>query len=176
MANNTRKSDAEVLYLGTPEPIAGSHCVGSIVRLDAKQLWVDFPNNPHGPLVAQSTVAFSATEILQAIEARQSVLLTFLEQRLDLPVIIGLLQSPPVLADPKTMTTTSEDSNAPSSTLSASVDGRRVTLEAQDEVVIRCGEACITLRRNGRLSIRGVYIESRAKGTHRIKGGNVQIN
>ena len=60
--------------------------------------------------------------------------------------------------------------------LEARVDGRRVELEAADEVVLRCGEASITLRRNGRVAIHGVQVETRARGTNRIKGGSVAIN
>jgi hypothetical protein len=56
------------------------------------------------------------------------------------------------------------------------VDGKRVELEGQDEIVLRCGEASITLRRNGRVVIRGTYVETYSKGTNRIKGGSVQIN
>lgn len=56
------------------------------------------------------------------------------------------------------------------------VDKRRLEIEAQDEIVLRCGKASITLRGNGRVVIRGAYVESRSEGTNRIKGGNVQIN
>ncbi len=60
--------------------------------------------------------------------------------------------------------------------LDIKVEGRRLEIEGQDEVVIRCGKSSITLRRNGRVVIRGTYVESRSKGTNRIKGGSVQIN
>jgi len=56
------------------------------------------------------------------------------------------------------------------------VDGRRVVLQGDDEVVLRCGKASITLRRNGKIVIRGAYLVSRAEGTNRIRGGSVQIN
>jgi hypothetical protein len=58
----------------------------------------------------------------------------------------------------------------------AFVDGRRVELEGQDEIVLKCGEASITLRRNGRVLIKGVQVETRASGLNRIKGGSVAIN
>ncbi len=56
------------------------------------------------------------------------------------------------------------------------IDGRSVVLEGKDELVLRCGEASITLRRNGRIVIRGVQIEVRAAGSNKIRGGSVQIN
>lgn len=60
--------------------------------------------------------------------------------------------------------------------LDIKVDGKRIEVNGKDEIVLRCGEASITLRRNGRIMIRGVYVETRAKGTNRIKGGSVLIN
>ena len=60
--------------------------------------------------------------------------------------------------------------------LDIKVDGKRIEVNGQEEIVLRCGEASITLRRNGRVIIRGVYVETRAKGTNRIKGGSVLIN
>jgi hypothetical protein len=56
------------------------------------------------------------------------------------------------------------------------VDGRRVEIEAADEIVLRCGQASIVLRRNGRVVIRGTYVETRSRGVNRIKGGSVEIN
>jgi hypothetical protein len=56
------------------------------------------------------------------------------------------------------------------------VDNKRIEIEGQDEVVLRCGKASITLRRNGRVVLRGTYVESRSSGTNRIKGGSVLIN
>jgi hypothetical protein len=56
------------------------------------------------------------------------------------------------------------------------VDGKRVQIEGSEEIVLRCGKASITLRSNGRLIIRGAYVETRASGTNRIKGGAVLIN
>lgn len=55
-------------------------------------------------------------------------------------------------------------------------DGQRLRIEAERELVLCCGEASITLRANGRLVIRGDYVETRAKGVNRIRGGSVAIN
>lgn len=60
--------------------------------------------------------------------------------------------------------------------LDVEVDGKRVKIDGKDEIVLRCGQASITLRRNGRVVIRGTYVETRSKGTNRIKGGSVLIN
>jgi hypothetical protein len=56
------------------------------------------------------------------------------------------------------------------------IDGRRVTFEAKEEIVLRCGKASITLTRAGKVLIRGAYLLNRSSGVNRIKGGSVQIN
>jgi hypothetical protein len=60
--------------------------------------------------------------------------------------------------------------------IEADIDGRRVKIIARDEIVLECGEASITLRRNGRIIIKGTYVETSSEGTNRIKGGQVRIN
>jgi hypothetical protein len=138
------------------------HVVGSLVGENADGPLVDYPDNPHGPLVARSTVPVAGARDRSGRGC--DVLLVFEHERSDLPVIVGVLQPRQVVA-PRV--------DVP---LEALVDGKRVTIDAQDEVVLRCGKASITLRRNGRVVIRGTYVETRAEGVNRIKGGSVQIN
>ena len=57
-----------------------------------------------------------------------------------------------------------------------SIRGRRIEIEGADEVVLRCGEASITLRRNGRVVLEAPTSNRDPRGTNRIKGGTVQIN
>jgi hypothetical protein len=135
--------------------------IGWIVGSSAEGLTVDFPGNPGGPVSARSTVALDPTATQRAVEARQGVVLTFERGRADLPIVLGLLQAPEPAASP---------------CVRIDADGRRLELEAKDEIVLRCGPASITLRRNGRVLIRGLAIETRATGRNRIKGGSVQIN
>jgi hypothetical protein len=138
------------------------HRVGVLVACDERGLVVDFAGNPHGPLVARSTTGLPPDA--EGAVGR-SVLLVFEEERSDSPIVVGWLDpSPPAPA-----------ARAPAKQ-EAVVDGQRVVIEAQDEIVFRCGEATITLRRNGRVVIRGAYVETRSRGVNRIKGGTVQIN
>lgn len=55
-------------------------------------------------------------------------------------------------------------------------DGERLVLEAEREIVLRCGKASITLTRAGKVLIRGAYVSSRSSGVNRIKGASVQLN
>lgn len=58
----------------------------------------------------------------------------------------------------------------------AETDGERLELRADQEIVLRCGRASITLTRAGKILLRGAYLLSRSSGVNRIKGGSVQIN
>ncbi|WP_395504135.1 DUF6484 domain-containing protein [Ectopseudomonas hydrolytica] len=56
------------------------------------------------------------------------------------------------------------------------LDDERLELRAEQEIVLRCGKASITLTRAGKVIIQGAYLSSRSSGVNRIKGGSVQIN
>jgi hypothetical protein len=52
----------------------------------------------------------------------------------------------------------------------------RLELVAEREIVLRCGQASVTLTRAGKIILRGTYVLSRSSGVNRIAGGSVQIN
>lgn len=56
------------------------------------------------------------------------------------------------------------------------VDDERLVLDAEKEIVLRCGKSSITLTRAGKIILRGEYLSSHASGVNRIKGGSVQVN
>jgi hypothetical protein len=57
-----------------------------------------------------------------------------------------------------------------------SVDGERVEINAEREIVLRCGESSITLTRAGKILICGAYVLTRATGVNRVQGASVEIN
>jgi hypothetical protein len=56
------------------------------------------------------------------------------------------------------------------------VDGARLVVSAREQLVLRCGEASITLTRPGKVLIQGTYVSSRSTGVSRILAASVQIN
>lgn len=58
----------------------------------------------------------------------------------------------------------------------AEIDGERIVLSANQEIVLRCGKSSITLTAAGKIIIRGTYLLNYSSGVNRIKGGSVQIN
>jgi len=135
---------------------------------------VDFEGNTAGPLAARSVVALDEGTIRAAVMSRQSVVLLFENGNPGLPIIVGLV--PP---DPGAVllgTLLQAPVAVPAKPTEARIDGKRVVLEGEQEVVLRCGDASITLRRDGKLVLRGAYIETTATGLNRIRGGSVKIN
>ncbi len=133
--------------------------VGKLIGFSASgSPLVDFEGNPDPtPLLARYTCAISLLDI-----GREAVLV-FERNDVHKPIVLGLLQNP---------------SNKALSTkqISATLDGKQVTLSAQDEIVLRCGKASIALTRAGKVLINGEYVLSKSNGVNRIKGGSVQIN
>ena len=52
----------------------------------------------------------------------------------------------------------------------------RVTLEAGQTLSLKCGDASVDLRADGKVMVRGDDVLVRAKGTNRIRAGSVAIN
>ena len=75
------------------------------------------------------------------------------------PVVLGFLEPPPAVGP-------GDARDAPET----------LRVEAGRELVIECGEAKISLRKDGRIEIRGTHLISRSSGPNKIKGGSVYIN
>lgn len=129
------------------------------------------PDGP--PITARLAVSATRERLDAAIAQCQQVVLLFEHGDRTRPIIVGFIESVPAPAEPVEIGPVLPDRP---SVVEADVDGKRVRITAQDEIVLQCGSASVTLRRNGRVIIRGTYVESRSDGTNRIKGGQVQIN
>lgn len=116
------------------------------------------------PLPALSTVKVSDSDI-----GRQ-VVLAFRDGDLSQPVILGLL------CHGEQETGANASSIASLSGQQIVVDGETMRVDAKQRIELRCGKASIILTADGNVMIRGAYVLTRASGTNRIRGGNVQIN
>lgn len=83
-----------------------------------------------------------------------------------LPIIVGLLES----------NSCAETHAGPPSGVSVEADGEVHHLTAEREIVLRCGDASITLTRAGKVIIQGKYVVSRSTGYNKIKGAAIDIN
>lgn len=121
---------------------------------------VDFQGNPAGePIEARVTTALDS-------DARgRQVALLFESGDPERPICVGLLRHPET------------NLNVPlGGAVDARVDGERLVLTADKEIVLRCGKATIILTRAGKVIVRGAYLLSRSSGVNRIKGGSIHLN
>jgi hypothetical protein len=115
-------------------------------------------------IAARSTVALRHTMI------GHDVLLMFAEGDTCQPVIVGVIEPRPLRAELPTWPAVTLQAVA------AQVNCERQVIEAECEVVLRCGDASITLTRAGKVIIKGNYILSRSTGYNKIKGAAIDIN
>lgn len=108
--------------------------------------------------------------VTAALASGIAALVVFEEARVPSPVIIGFVGETAVSVTARTIAPVAGPC------IEADVDGRRVRVVAKDEIVLECGKASITMRRNGKVIVRGTHVETNSAGTNRIKGGQVRIN
>jgi len=146
--------------------------IGKVTEIDANgQVLVDYPGNIQGQLTVRLTSTAKDKLYQGSPIIGREVLLVFENNDPGRPVIIDTLYS---LLD--------EIAEQSKSVLQAqkpeevTVDRKRLIFDAEEEIVLRCGEASITLTSAGKVLIKGNYLVSRSSGANRIKGGSVQIN
>jgi hypothetical protein len=166
----------------------GEIIIGELVGFnDSGEPQVHFPNSGAEGLSAISTVA-----ITHEHKGRQVALL-FANGDFTKPVIMGLIYSPLLdILNNVEFISESEEANNDQEVFeglqsdsinvkhdesnTALIDGSRVVLEGKEEIVLKCGEASITLTKAGKILIRGKYLLNRSSGVNRIMGGSVQVN
>jgi hypothetical protein len=172
------QTKARTEALEVPGVVVGRLAPGSTA--EAPQ--VLFDENGAAAVAARTAVPLDAPLIDRAIATRRGVLLQFEKGKLDRPIIVGLLQEQPTLLSEllaggsKTAPKAPPATAARKSRAEAKLDGKRVVLEAENEIELRCGDSSITLSRDGKIIVKGAYVETYSRGVNRIKGGAVKIN
>ena len=75
------------------------------------------------------------------------------------PVVLGVIRPP-----------------AASRMVEISADGHGLTVRADESITLKCGDASITLKRDGKIVIRGKHVVTQASGVNRIRGGSVHFH
>ncbi|RJR20300.1 MAG: hypothetical protein C4581_03595 [Nitrospiraceae bacterium] len=146
--------------------------IGKVIDVDDNgRVFIDFAGNPHGLVSARHTSSVNLDALCKAASSGQDVLLVFENSDPLRPIIIDTISSC------NTGTARKEDINLKVDELSdIKIDGKKMTFDAGEQIVLKCGKASITLTKAGKVIIRGAYLLSRSSGVNRIKGGSVQIN
>lgn len=111
--------------------------------------------------------------LFQNDDSSESMAATTTTETPDVPPLTDLLERPLQRSTPRSAEIPAAPGSQPRE---MRVDGKRIVIEADQELELRCGEAILLLRRNGEIVIRGNYITSQATATQRIRGGSVHVN
>lgn len=142
------------------ECAAGGLVIGELLALTIEGVpLVTLPGDIPRAVAARSLVDLHRAHI------GRHVALMFEANDRDRPVVMGLLNGE--AAWPL---------EAPPAQVEIDADGRRMVLNAREQLVLRCGKASITLTRAGKVLIEGTYVVSRSSGVNRIDGGSIQLN
>jgi hypothetical protein len=135
--------------------------VGRLIGFrDPYEPLVIYPGQPgSAALVARASVDLCAQHI------GQEVTLVFEDGNPQKPIVTGRIRVPS--AWPATERPAEVEVDA---------DGKRLTLTAREQLVLRCGKASLTLTAAGKVLIEGAYVSNRSSGVMRIKGGSIQLN
>lgn len=144
--------------------------LGKIVDITANgTALVDFQENIGEPIAARSTL--SASERASISELPAAVMLMFEDSDPAMPVITAVVNE-------GGFSVASDAAHFGSEKIptDVSVDGKKITFDAKDEINLRCGKSSILLRRDGKVVIKGSNLVSRSTGGNKIKGSSVNIN
>ena len=162
MAGNVSRSSSPLHALAA----GGDVRVGRVVDVEQGRPYVEFGAITGRRVLAR--VAMAGMHDTPAAMLRGHPVLLVLENGdPSLPIIVGLVSD--VLPG-------ASASSAGDAQDSFEIDGRRVSFEGREEVVLRCGQASITLRADGQVVVNGTRLMSRASETNKIRGASVLIN
>jgi hypothetical protein len=146
----------------TTEPLTAP-LVATLVEFDLENRPVVVSSN----LVAGERLLARTTVPLERRHLGSSIVVLCENADPRLPIVVGVLQpqalppAPALAGDRKVVVQADDD---------------RYVVEAERQIVLRCGESSITLTRAGKVIIKGKYILSRSSGYNKIKGAAVDIN
>ena len=146
--------------------------VGTIVSTSGNgRVKVDFPGNTFGPLSARWAASIGERLRDTSRVNGRKILLVFENDDPELPIIVDVICESH--EDAPNKRPVELQVNKPDEVF---IDGRRVTFDAKEEIVLRCGKASVTLTQAGKVLIRGAYLSHQSTGVNQIKGSSVKIN
>jgi len=124
------------------------------------------------PCAAKLLAHLDRHELAKPRHRGRDVLVVFQDGDRGKPIIIGLLEEP--LESMVEMTAATNET--PDRKRELRIDGKRVVIEADDEIELKCGQGSITIRKDGKIVVKGTNVLTHATGPNRVRGGSVSLN
>ena len=151
-------------------PDSGIFLIGHIVDRNDTRILIDYPGNLHGVLPARSAVAIPKSHERKSSIPLQ-VILVFENGDISLPFIIGIINSEQQLLNKKKVIKDPIDHEK-----NLVIESDTLILSGREKVTLQCGKGSITLKKDGKIIIKGVELVSRASESNKIKGCTVSVN
>ena len=135
--------------------------VGTLVGLEHGSPLISYADQPSSGALRALTIVD-----LQPADLGRRVVIDFEQGDPRRPIVIGLVRG----------RASDRDGTPRPAEVEVEADGRRVTVAAREQLVLKCGAASITLTAAGKILVQGAYVSARSSGVLRLKGGCVQIN
>ena len=132
-------------------------------------IMVQWENHP--PVTARHLANIDTQELLGCEQQGREVLINFIDNDINQPVIIGVMAS--VVDDMVKIELESKEKPTKANVVS---DGESVLITAEKDILLVCGKSSLMLRKDGKIIAKGTNILSRASATNKIKGGSVEVN
>ena len=145
-------------------------CIGRIAGInDMGDIFVECEDSGVHP--AKLLAGINRDDLARPEQRGREVLVLFEKGDPRKPIIVGLMENR--LESLISLEVHDEQARDSKDVL---VDGMRVTLEATEEVMLKCGKGSILIRKDGKIIIKGTDILSRSSGPQRVRGASVSIN
>lgn len=141
--------------------------IGSLAGLNQNgDVLIEFTG--HEPTVAKLIANVNRVDVNQKAKGCQ-VLLVFENGDPKRPIIVGLMED-------RLDSILSFEIREQKETREVNIDKKRVVIQAEKEILLKCGKGSILIRADGRIIIKGTDVLSRSSGSNRIKGASVSLN
>jgi hypothetical protein len=151
-----KKSSEPAPPKNTRAPVSQATWLARMVRWDAPdRVWVELEENGES-ILARTLRGMRRNDLVDEDGAPRALLVVFARGKKTQAVITGVLASE----------TGQTSTGVP----------EQLVIEAGTELVLKCGAGTISVRKDGKVIVRGTHLLSRSSGPIRIKGGHVEIN
>jgi hypothetical protein len=146
--------------------------IGKIAQISENgHILVDYCGNSFGALAARITSSMQANLLRKGNPEGREVLLAFDNNDPQRPIIVDTMYS--LIDDIAEHSTAVLETDIPRE---VTINGKRITFDACEEIVLQSGKASITLTKAGKILIKGEYVLSSATGLNKVKGDTIRLN
>jgi hypothetical protein len=145
--------------------------VGHIVAIDANgRPLVTVSRIVDTPTIARCLVRIPRQSTAD-LDSLPPVVVVFEEGDPAFPIIVGWVYDR-IVDESRQVSHVTVNNSVPE----ALIDGDRIVLRSEREIVLECGRSSIVLTKDGKVVIKGTHLVSRSAGPNKIKGSTVNIN